>query len=89
MPIGVNAAVKASKPSTPNPVRNPPIPEPGIDQLRARDHSPLPFGQLRQGGLVDFPFHLARKSTNPEISPSFSAAVYAGVAETRVVCADP
>jgi hypothetical protein len=29
------------------------------------------------------------KSTNPEISPSFTAAVYTGVAETRVVCADP
>lgn len=59
MTKGVDTAIKAVEPATLDPVRNASVAEAEFDQLRARNHPPLPPRKLSQGGLGVFRFHLA------------------------------
>lgn len=47
---GVHTPVEAAQPAAPYPLRNPPVTEPEIDELRTGDHAPLPLGEPSQEG---------------------------------------
>jgi hypothetical protein len=50
VPDGVHTLVQPPKPAVPNPLRDSTVSQPNIDQLCARDHTPLPLGKPSQKG---------------------------------------
>jgi hypothetical protein len=47
---GVDTLVHAAQPAGSYPVRDPTVSQPNVDQLRTRNHTPLPLGKLSQEG---------------------------------------
>ena len=46
----VDTLVQAEQATRSDPLGNPPVAEPALDQLRTRDHTPLPLGKPSQEG---------------------------------------
>ena len=50
MPDGIDTLVQPPKPAGSNPLRDPAVTESEVNQLRPRNHTPLPLGKPSQEG---------------------------------------